>query len=139
MGNFWRDIWINWASWLAKTNQAASLTNQDCLSNISGYKQTRWLWHISFERCTMSFFFPFFYEVVPKPPDQPKQIRQLRKGSFLICFGQSAGLFHSNVPPEILHDISLLWRSELSLWRYLQNNNDISLKLDFWYILNIFT
>ena len=36
-----------------------------------------------------------------RPPDWPTQIWQ-------ICVGQSGGLVHSNVPPEILLDISLL-------------------------------
>ena len=43
-----------------------------------------------------------------KPPDWPKQIRQLCYRSCLICLGQSGGLVHSIVPPEISLDISLL-------------------------------
>ena len=41
-----------------------------------------------------------------RAPDWSTYIRQLRQGSCLICLGQSRGLVHSNVPPEISHDIS---------------------------------
>ena len=42
-----------------------------------------------------------------RPPDWPTQIRQLR-------VGQSGGLVHSNVPPEISLDISLSIRLEIA-------------------------
>ena len=52
-----------------------------------------------------------------RPPDWLKQIRQLRQ-CCLICLSQSGGLVHSNVPPEISLDISLLrfWGQYETAW-----------------------
>ena len=47
----------------------------------------------------------------------PKYIRPLRQQSCLMCLGQSGGLIHSNVPPEISHDISLLYLFLVSLFK----------------------
>ena len=60
------------------------------------------------ERCHAKFLEGHLNFEWTRPPDWPKHIRQLSWRNCLMRLGQSGGLIYSNVPPEILHDISLL-------------------------------